>query len=102
MAQKLQLTVEIPDEYVLITKVEYEELQKLATKGNSWESLAWFKQETGIKHPDTLKTMILYPYRSELEKFVKYPEKKGSPWKFHKGATLDWLENNFERIARGK
>lgn len=102
MVQKLHLSVEIPDEYVLITKVEYEELQMLAAKGNSWESLAWFKQETGIKHPDTLKTMILYPYRKELEKFVKYPEKKGSPWRFHKGATLEWLENNFERLARGK
>jgi len=102
MAQKLQLTVEIPDEYVLITKVEYEELQKLAAKGNSWESLAWFKQETGIKHPDTLKTMILYPYREELERFVRYPSGKGEPWKFHKNLTMQWIENNFDKVVGRK
>ena len=102
MVQKLHLSVEIPDGYVLITKVEYDEMQKLADKGNSWETIAWFKQETGIKHPDTLKTMILYPFRKELEKFVMYPEKKGSPWRFHRAATLDWLENNFGRSSRGK
>lgn len=45
---KLHLSVEIPDGYVLITKVEYDEMQKLADKGNSWETIAWFKQETGI------------------------------------------------------
>lgn len=103
MAQKLQLTVEIPDEYVLITKVEYEELQKLADKGNCWESLAWFKQQVGIKHPDTLKTKILYPYREELERFVRYPSQKGEPWKFHKNLTMQWIENNFDKVVgRGK
>ena len=64
----------------------------------AWGTIAWLKETTGIKHPDTLKTKILFPFRKELESFVRYPNKKGEPWKFHKDNMQNWLDKNFYRV----
>lgn len=110
MAQKLHLSVTIPEEYVLITKIEYEELLKknenevlqIEFDPGKMENIAWFKQQVGIKSSSVVKERILYPYRSELEDFVRYPEVRGSHWLFHKNMTLQWIENNFDKVAGRK
>lgn len=101
MVQKLQLTVEIPEEYVLITRVEYEEMQRKVEVGKV-ETMAWFKEQVKMANEELLKERILYPYREELEKFVRYPSGKGQPWKFHKNLTMQWIENNFDKVVGRK
>ncbi|PTQ86359.1 uncharacterized protein DUF771 [Trichococcus patagoniensis] len=66
------------------------------------ETLAWFKEQVKIKNGELVKERILYPYRKELEKFVRYPSGKREPWKFHKNLTTQWIEKNFDKIAGRK
>lgn len=101
MVQKLQLMVEIPEEYVLITRVEYEEMQQKMEVGKI-EDFSWFREQVKIANGELVKERILYPYREELERFVRYPSQKGEPWKFHKNLTMQWIENNFDKVAGRK
>ena len=67
------------------------------------ETMAWFKEQVKMASEELLKERILYPYREELEEFVRYPSGKGQPWKFHKNLTMQWIENNFDKVVgRGK
>lgn len=84
MKQELSVTITVPDEYILIKKIEWEEMIENQLSGRQWEmkdlverigrNLQWFKDN------------ILYAYKNELSTarggFVKYPESKGMPWKF--------------------
>ena len=93
-----KVVITIPDELILVEKAEYQKLVDESDLGKI-EDLKWFKQQVGIENLALLKERILYPYRKELEKFVKYPENNGAHWKFHKAKTKEWIENNFDKVV---
>lgn len=95
---KASITVQIPDEYVLIDKVELEEL-KNKTEPEWVSGMGWLSEQTGIKSPQQLKEKILYPYRDELEAFVSYPSNTGEIWRFNVYYMKQWLRENFIKVA---
>lgn len=97
--QQLQtnVTIKIPEEYILMDKVELDELKQQANP--EWVSgLKWLSEQTSIKDPQQLKDKILYPFKEELLEFVDYPESVGEVWRFNTFHMKYWLRNNFGRV----
>lgn len=97
-AIEAKVQVVIPEEFVLITKVEYKSLKENEQKGEIGD-MKWFKSLVGIASDATVKEKILYPYREELEPFIKYADGGQSHWRFHKNQTRDWIERNFDKVV---
>lgn len=102
--QQLQvnLTIPIPEGYILITKVEFEELQQEKLSGIYWTMNDLEKRVN--KKRDWIKENILYPsqFRITLDVkqggFVYYPETIGEKWTFHAVKMVKFLDDNFHRI----
>lgn len=90
--QQLEATITIPPEFVLISKVEYEELLSKDTRGK-FISLAALAQHLDCSQA-FLKENILYDrrYKPELEKFIYYPQSQGEKWKIHQESMFKWLD----------
>lgn len=100
MAQKLDIQIAIPEDYVLIRKVEWEKMLSEQLSGKHWtmKDLEQHTQRSSI----WLKENVLYPHRQELDikegGFVRFPDGPGSPWKFGTVKMMNWLEENLERV----
>lgn len=102
--QQLQvnLTVPVPDSYVLITKIELEELKQEKLSGVYW-SMKELEQRINKKH-EWIKANILYPSKFskvlDVKKggFVYYPEVTGEKWSFHAVKMAKFLDDNFHSI----
>ncbi|WP_421663588.1 DUF771 domain-containing protein [Lysinibacillus telephonicus] len=102
--QQLQvnLTVPVPENYVLISKVEFEELQQERLSGIYW-SMKDLENRINKKH-EWIKSNILYPtkFREVLDVknggFVYYPEVTGEKWSFHASKMAKFLDDNFHSI----
>ncbi|WP_404336437.1 DUF771 domain-containing protein [Planococcus rifietoensis] len=102
--QKLnvELSVEIPAEYVLITKIEYEELKSNELRGVYW-NMKELEKRTG-RQATWLKENILYPerFRKVLDiehgGFVAYPKAQGQPWAFQARKMGSFLDERFSHI----
>ena len=96
----LNVTVQIPEGYVIIEKCELEELQK--NQHGYWvmEDL----QNYVNRKQDWIKEKILYVPKfkkvldASLGGFVSYPTKKGQPWSFHAKKMMKFLDENFSEI----
>lgn len=103
---EVELSIEIPSEYVVIKKVEYEELKKLELYGVYW-NMKDLEKRTGRKI-EWLKENVLYPphLRKKLDVqqggFVYYPAGKGQAWSFHAVRMVDFLDKNFSMIFKNK
>lgn len=92
-----QLTVTIPNDYVLLHKDELNEyLQKIDER--VWISFSDLEDLTGIKR--TKLDEILTRYRDELDLKnggpVKYPD--GGKYSINKKPMQKWLEENHRRV----
>lgn len=100
MDQSLNITVVIPEEYVLVTKVEWEEMLDQKLKGKQWNMKDLEKHTR--RSNNWLKENTLYPNRQELDikegGFVRYPKSSGSPWKFGAYRMGEWLEAHIDKI----
>lgn len=104
MVQQLavNLTIPIPQDSVLIGKVELEELKKNELSGVYW-NMKELEQRTGKKH-EWLKENILFrqKFRNELDSenggFVYYPKGKGQTWSFQASKMAVFLDKNFHRV----
>lgn len=102
--QQLQvnLTVPVPENYVLISKVEFEELQQERLSGIYW-SMKDLENRINKKH-EWIKANILYPskFREVLDVknggFVYYPEVTGEKWSFQASKMAKFLDDNFHSI----
>lgn len=102
--QQLQvnLTVPVPDDYVLVTKVEYEELRQNNLNGVYW-TMSDLENRIGKKQV-WIKENILYPqkFKRKLDVtqggFVYYPKAKGEKWSFLASKMSQFLEDNFYSI----
>lgn len=100
MMQTLDIKVSIPEDYVLVKKIEWEQMLESQLAGKQW-SMKDLEELTGRK-TNWLKDNVLYPYREELDVdnggFVRYPEVSGSPWKFGAAKMAQWLEENMGKV----
>jgi phage pi2 protein 07 len=102
--QKLNVTlsIQIPDDMVLIKKVEYEEMKDNELKGVYW-NMKDLEQKTTRKS-EWIKENILYPSRfrkildAENGGFVFYPKVKGQTWVFQASKMTKFLDVNFTAI----
>lgn len=98
----VNLSIPIPDDSVLIKKVELKELKKQSLSGVYW-NMKDLEQRTGRKH-EWIKSNILYPtkFKKILDVsnggFVYYPERSGQSWSFQAARMAEFLDSNFNRI----
>ncbi|MCY8025701.1 DUF771 domain-containing protein [Bacillus sonorensis] len=102
--QQLQvsLSIPVPENMVLIQKIELEELKANELKGVYW-SMKDLEKKTS-KKSEWIKENILYPSRfrrlldTEKGGFVFYPKSKGQTWSFQATKMADFLEKHFADI----
>ncbi|CEG23166.1 hypothetical protein BN1080_02110 [Planococcus massiliensis] len=98
------LTIPIPEDSVLISKVELEQLKQSELHGVYW-NMKDLEQRTGRKQ-GWLKENVLYPskFRKTLDVesggFVSYPQASGQPWVFQATKMANFLDENFHRIFK--
>lgn len=102
---KVNLSIDIPDDHVLIKKVELEELKQESLSGVYWSMKDVSKR---INKSDVwIKEKILYPTRfkrildSENGGFVYYPQSQGQTWSFQAKEMAKFLEKYFADIFKG-
>lgn len=94
----MTLHIQIPSEYVLITKEEYENLKHHELLGHTWDMN---DVRARLNNVDSrwIKEHILYPNREVLAVenggFVLYPKASGSKWKFGALKMANYLENHW-------
>lgn len=98
----VELSIEIPEDMVLIKKVELEELMEQQLVGVYWSMKDLEKRIN--KKQEWIKENILYPtkFKNILDVnkggFVYYPKSKGQTWAFQATKMVKFLEDNFHRI----
>lgn len=103
---EVSLSIPIPADSILISKVELEELKKNQFIGLYW-TMKDLEKRTG-KKIEWLKENILYKpqFRKELDSknggFVFYPERNGQTWAFQSSKMANFLDDNFQQIFNPK
>lgn len=101
----VNLSIPIPEDSVLIKKVELEELKNETLSGVYW-NMKDLEQRIGRKH-EWIKDNILYPSRFrrilDLENggFVYYPNGRGQTWSFQAVKMAEFLDKHFSEIFKG-
>ncbi len=99
---EVSLSIPIPSDSVLITKVELENLKKNELAGVYW-NMKDLEERTRRKH-EWLKENILFRprFRKELDSdnggFVYYPKVRGQTFSFQAVKMAEFLDKNFHRI----
>lgn len=106
MAQFLEAKIPVPDDYVIISKVEYEELKKADDVGR-WMTLPEVLERINRKYDWFSSKVLKNPkYRKviDIEKcangFVYYPAEGRDTYLFLSSKTLAFLEENFASILK--
>lgn len=98
----VSLTIPIPHDSVLISKVELKELKQSQLLGVYW-SMKDLEKKINRKS-EWIKENILYPpkFKKILDVqnggFVFYPKSKGQTWSFQASKMADFLEKHFKEI----
>lgn len=95
----INMSITIPEDMVIITKVELEELEQEKLKGVYW-SMKNLEMKTG-RSANWLKDNILF--KPQFKKIldsqnggcVFYPRVQGQPWAFQASKMAGFLDNNF-------
>lgn len=102
MTQQLnvELSIPIPNDKVLISKVEFEELRNESLSGKFWNMKDL--SERINKSDRWIKDNLLYNprFKPTLEQFVYYPT-QGQSWSFQAKEMAEFLDNNFKKIFEG-
>ena len=99
------LSIPIPDDHILIHRVELEKLEQETLQGKLW-TMKDLEERTGHR-ADWIKEKILYvpALRKKLDVehggFVFYPKSKGQPWNFHAAKMADFLDKHYHIILGG-
>ncbi|WP_144789563.1 DUF771 domain-containing protein [Lysinibacillus fusiformis] len=96
------LTIPIPSDSIIISKVELEELKTAKLTGVYW-SMKDLENRINRRH-EWIKENILYPSKFkkvldiESGGFVFYPKSKGQTWSFQASEMAAFLEKHFKDI----
>lgn len=95
---KTEVVINIPSDYVLVKKTEFEHLQEQQLIGRYW-TMKDLEERTGMKQL-WLKENVLYvpKLKTQLEKFTHYPNSQGEKWNFQSSKMAKFLEDNFYLI----
>jgi phage pi2 protein 07 len=97
----VQLAIPIPEDQVIISKVELEELKRSQLTGVYW-TMKDLETRTGRKKEWLIDNVLYVPkFQKILDGFVYYPKGKGSPWAFQATKMAKFLEENFHLIFGG-
>ncbi|WP_214540497.1 DUF771 domain-containing protein [Staphylococcus pseudintermedius] len=104
MVQTLQVTVAIPDGFVLIEKDKVRELEDLANDP-VWD-LKDLKQKLKMSSDDTIKDKLLYnpKFEKQLKKsgIAHYPDDSFNRWRFNARKMSRFIDENFSEIIKSK
>ena len=101
----VNLTIPIPDDSILIKKVELDELKQQSLSGVYWTMKDLSKRIN--KSDKWIKENILFPkhFKNKLDiknnGFVFYPESQGQTWSFQAVKMSQFLDDNFYKIFGG-
>ena len=101
----VNLSIPIPGDSILISKVELEELKQQSLAGVYW-TMTDLKKRIN-KSDKWIKENILYPTRFKKILDAKsggpvyYPESQGQSWSFQAKEMSQFLDKNFNRIFGG-
>ena len=101
----VNLSIPIPEDSILISKVELEELKQQSLAGVYW-TMTDLKNRIN-KSDKWIKENILYPTRFKKILDAKsggpvyYPESQGQSWSFQAKEMSQFLDKNFNRIFGG-
>ncbi|MCM3024637.1 DUF771 domain-containing protein [Heyndrickxia ginsengihumi] len=96
------IAISIPEDQIIISKVELEELKQQQLLGTYW-SMKDLEKRVNRKQ-EWIKEHILFPskFRKILDieegGFVFYPQKKGQTWSFHARYMATFLDDHFNQI----
>lgn len=99
---EVSLSIPIPADSVLISKVELQELKQKELAGVYW-NMKDLEQRIN-KKSEWIKENILYPSRFrkildvENGGFVYYPKNKGQTWSFQASKMATFLDKHFVQI----
>lgn len=101
----VQLAIPIPEDQVIISKVELEELKRNQLTGVYW-TMKDLEARTGRKKEWLIENVLYVPkFKKVLDSknggFVYYPKGKGSPWAFQATKMAKFLDDNFHLIYGG-
>lgn len=100
--QNLQLTIQIPEEYVLITKVEYEGLLDNVLLGK-FITMHDLVVHTGKSKPWLHENLLNHPKRmKEIAPFTYFPKSRGDKWAFKAKDMYEYLDQEFLNILEKK
>lgn len=107
MMQQLNvnLSIPIPSDHVLISKVELENLQKQELAGVYW-NMKDLETRTNKKQDWLKDNVLLVPrFKEKLDSenggFVYYPKRSGEKWSFQATKMTQFLDENFYLIFGG-
>jgi len=108
MNQSLNVSIQIPipEDSILIKKVELQELQDQSLLGVYW-SMKDLSKRIG-KSDRWIKENILYQprFKKVLDinngGFVYYPESQGQTWSFQANRMANFLDKHFKTIFKGE
>lgn len=104
MVQTLQVTVQIPDGFVLIEKEKVQELEDSANDP-VWD-LKDLKQKLKMSSDDTIKDKLLYntKFEKQLKKsgIAHYPDDSFNRWRFNARKMSRFIDDNFSEIIKSK
>lgn len=98
----VNLSIPIPADSVLISKIQLEDLKKAQLQGVYWTMKDLQKRIN--KKSEWIKEHILYPekFRKILDSdhggFVYYPKSQGQTWSFQATKMAKFLDENFHKI----
>lgn len=99
----LSVPVTIPEDKVLIDKVELERLKEAEENEDIWWTMKDLEKRINRRHV-WIKEKILYPskFREVLDVenggFVYYPQTQGESWVFEATKMKEFLKENFSEI----
>ncbi|MGF7436800.1 DUF771 domain-containing protein [Lentilactobacillus senioris] len=104
---KVTMPVQIPDDYKLIEKSEYDDLKASEDRGRLWKTDD-LRRWLGGRSFDWIKERILYNPRLSKDyqnmkknKFIIEAKGKGGRWSFKAGETKEFIERNWKLINWG-
>lgn len=100
----VNLTIPIPADSVLISKVELEELKRNELTGKYW-TMKDLEDRTKRKQVWLKENILFQPrFKKTLDcengGFVYYPKVRGQTWSFQAGKMSEFLDKNFHRIFK--
>lgn len=101
---EVNLTIPIPADSVLISKVQLEEYERQELAGMYW-NMNDLEKRTSKGQKWLKENVLLVPkFKKELDSLrggcVYYPQARGQNWSFHAPRMAEFLDKNFHKIFK--